>query len=85
MKTNGFPEKRPDDFGNEKKYGEKEKYAVEIEREEEEEEEDPWKISTVYVKVVPWSGKFYKGYYIKRFSKEVVLGCLSTCSRAVVV
>jgi len=24
---------------------------------EEEEEEDPWKISTVYIKVVPWDGK----------------------------
>lgn len=82
MKSNGYPEKRPEDFRNEKKYSVKEKYAVEIEREEEEEEEeDPWKISTVYVKVVPWSGKFYKCYYIKKFKKKmvVVLGCLRTC------
>ena len=34
-------------------YAQTDKAIVEIE------EADPWKISTVYVNVVPWSGKLY--------------------------
>lgn len=51
---NGYElvEKKQGDFPD-KEHEQKKEQEIEIGYEE----DDPWKISTVYVKVVPWSGK----------------------------